>query len=344
MKHLSLKLIFAFLLLLFLFVGFRLFAPINNWSADKKNSSKILVDIPSGESFYNLAQVLEQKNLIRTELDLKLLVLITGRPSLKKGEYELSPSMSLWTLFQILKQGREREFQISFPEGFNHYEMTELLKSRSYKEAEQFQALVWDKDFIKSLTNQERHSLEGYLFPDSYLIKKHLPAKALIKTMFENFKKNYEQIPKKDLDFPLNKHEIVTLASLIEKETGLAGERPLIAGVFFNRLKKNQKLQTDPTILYSLYLARGFNIEKNIRKKDILFNSPYNTYTVQGLPPGPIANAGRESLKAVFYPVSSDFFYFVSRNDGSHHFSKTYKEHKKAVYKYQIQNYKQKSN
>ena len=126
------------------------------------------------------------------------------------------------------------------------------------------------------------------------------------------------------------------MASLIEKETGLAEERPLIASVFYNRLKKDMKLQTDPSILYSLYLVRGFDIEKNIRKKDILFSSPYNTYVVKGLPPGPIANPGQESLKAVFQPDSSDFLYFVSRNDGSHKFSKSYKEHQKAVYQYQI--------
>jgi len=323
---------FVFLFFFLVFASFRLFIPIN-----KKSSQSFLIDIPAGDSFYKTAEILEQKQAIRSALDLKLLVLITGRPYLKKGEYELSPSMSLWTLFQILKEGREREFQVSFPEGFNHYEMTRLLKSHDYKESTQFQALVWDKKFIQSLLGRGPDSFEGYLFPDSYLIKKHLPAHGLIKTMVQNFKQNYDLIPKKGLSFPLQKHEIVTLASLIEKETGLAKERPLIASVFFNRLKKNQKLQTDPTILYALYLTRGFDIEKNIRKKDILFDSPYNTYVVQGLPPGPIANPGKESLKAVFRPDSSDFFYFVSRNDGSHHFSKTYKEHKQAVYKYQIQ-------
>ena len=327
-----LKILLLFCLAFCLFVSFRLFVPL-----DSQNSAKILIDIPAGKSFYQTAQVLEEKNLLRKSLDLKLLVLITGRPSLKKGEYELSASMSLWTLFQILKQGKERVFQVSFPEGFNHYEMLELLNSHNYKGADQFQALVWNQSFIKSLLKTERDSLEGYLFPDSYQIKNYLPAKTLLKTMFENFNRAFEQIPKKSLDFPLSKHEVVTLASLIEKETGLASERALIASVFFNRLKKKQRLQTDPTILYSLYLTRGFDIEKNIRKKDILFNSPYNTYVVKGLPPGPIANAGRESLKAVFHPDSSDFFYFVSRNDGSHHFSKTYKEHKKAVFKYQIQ-------
>ena len=331
MKSLFLKIFFLFFFIFLFVVGFRLFVPF-----ERSKSRQLLIDIPAGSSFYRVALVLEEKKLIRSAWDLKLLVFLNGKAPLKKGEYELASSMSLWTQFQILKQGKEYEFQVSFPEGFNHYEMIELLRSHNYKEVDQFQSLVWDKKFIKQLLQKERDSLEGYLFPDSYKIKKYLPAETFIKNMVKKLEQVYEEIPKKTLETPLTKHEVITLASVIEKETGLASERALIASVFFNRLKINQKLQTDPTILYSLYLARGFDIEKNIRKKDILFPSPYNTYVVHGLPPGPIANVGRESLKAVFHPDSSNYFYFVSRNDGSHHFSKTYEEHKKAVYKYQI--------
>ena len=328
------KFILTFLLV---FAGFLLALTLRLSPLNKKESQKLLIDVPQGQTFYQLAEALEEKKLIRSARDLKLLVWLTGRPHLKKGEYELSSSMSLWTLFKILKEGKERVFKISFPEGFNHYEMAELLKSHNYHESESFLKAVWDKDFIKSLLNQETDSLEGYLFPDSYYLKKYLPAKKLIRTMFQNFTKNYQDIPKQSLTPSLTDHEAVTFASLIEKETGQAEERALIASVFFNRLRKNMKLQTDPTILYSLYLTRGFDIEKNIKKKDILFDFPYNTYVIKGLPPGPIANPGRESLKAVFNPSDSDFFYFVSRNDGSHYFSKTYKEHQKAVFKYQIQ-------
>lgn len=359
MKSFILKFFLFFFVVLFLVFSFRLFVPVSfigNFYEDTFGKTKTIIDVSSGESFYSIAQVLEQKKLIRQALDLKLLVLITGRPSLKKGEYELSHSMSLWAIYQVLKKGKEREFQVSFPEGFNHYEMAELLKSYNYKQTDEFRSLVWDKAFIKNLIELSTHndeektiheelikvfreqglnSLEGYLFPDSYVIKKYLPARKLIKAMFNNFIKNYKKLSQIPLDLSL--HEIVTLASIVEKETGLASERPLIASVFFNRLKINQKLQTDPTILYSLYLVRGFDMEKNIRKKDILFPSSYNTYVIKGLPPGPIANPGKESLKAVFEPSSSDFFYFVSRNDGSHYFSKTYEEHKKAVYQYQIQ-------
>ena len=325
--------LFLFFLCSVLLVGFFLYSlsPL-----DRGRSKKVFLDVPQGQSFYQLAEVLESKKLIRSSKHFKILVRLFGRPHLKRGEYELSPSFSVWKIFHILKEGRDRVFKISFPEGFNHYEMAELLKSHNYFYCDSFLEKVWDKKQIKKLLNQDFPSLEGYLFPDTYALKKYLPAEQLIQMMFDNFLKNYDEIPKKTTQIPLNRHEILTLASLIEKETGKPEERGLIASVFFNRLKINMKLQTDPTILYSLYLKRGFHIEKNIRKKDILLEAPYNTYVIKALPPGPIANPGKESLKAVFDPEPSSYLYFVSRNDGSHYFSRHYKDHKKAVYRYQI--------
>lgn len=316
----------------FIFGAVYLLSPL-----DKKNQTKLVVDIPPGQTFYQLAHHLKKQKVIKSAKNLKILIWLWGRPHLKRGEYELSPSMSLWTIFHILKEGKERVFKVSFPEGFNHYEMKELLKSHNYFYHEEFLKQVWNKALVKKLLREERISLEGYLFPDSYYLKKYLQAEKLIYNMFDNFLKNYGEVKANTLELKLTKHQVVTLASLIEKETGLAKERPLISSVFFNRLKKKMKLQTDPTILYALYLVKGFGIEKNIRKKDILFRSPYNTYVIKGLPPGPIANPGKESLRAVFYPDQSPYLYFVSRNDGSHQFSTNYKDHKKAVYKYQIQ-------
>ena len=292
--------------------------------------------MPPGKTFYQLAGELKEKKIISSEKLFKILIWLSGRPSLKQGEYEISSDMNFWKIFNHFKKGKVRSFKVSFPEGYNHYEMAEALKNHNYSEVDPFLNLVWNKNFIKKALNKDLESLEGYLFPDTYQLTKYLPAEELIKSMTQKFLKVYQEIPKAPLEVSLTDHQAVTLASLVEKETGLAEERPLIAGVFFNRLKKSMKLQTDPTILYSLYLTRGFDIEKNIKKKDILFKSPYNTYVVKGLPPHPIANPGRESLQAVFQPEKSDYFYFVSRNDGSHQFSTTYKEHEKAVYEYQI--------
>ena len=180
--------------------------------------------------------------------------------------------MSLWEIFNHFKKGKVRSFKVSFPEGFNHYEMAQALKNHNYSEVNSFLNLVWDKNFIKKILNQDLESLEGYLFPDTYQLTKYLPAKDLIKSMTQKFLEVYQEVALFPLEVDLTDHQVVTLASLVEKETGQAKERPLIAGVFFNRLKKDIKLQTDPTILYSLYLTRGFDIEKNIKKADIFIS------------------------------------------------------------------------
>lgn len=306
-----------------LFIAYRLFFPLNYGGKDEL----LFVDVPPGKTFYQLAEELEEKKLIRSHWDMKLLVRIFGLPSLPKGQYKLSNSRSVWEIFQTLKQGKDQGFLVSFPEGLNHYEMVEILKNHNWPAAEDFLKSVWNKKLVKKILKKDIDSFEGYLFPDSYRLKKYMDAQALIELMVQRFLKVYEKLSSLPLEYNLNQHQVVTFASLIEKETGAPEERPLIAGVFFNRLKINMKLQTDPTILYALYLEKGFDREKNIRKKDILFSSPYNTYVVHGLPPGPIANPGEKSLEAVFLPKKSKFLYFVSRNDGSHKFSETYEEH-----------------
>ena len=325
---------FGAVFLFSLFVCYRLFWPLD------LNGEKKLVDVAPGKTFYKLAEELEEENLIRSSLDMKILVRFFGSPPLPKGEYELSSSQSLLSVFQDLKQGREKPFLVSFPEGLNHYEMGELLKSHNWPASEDFLKEVWNKKLIKKILNKKFNSFEGYLFPDTYRLKKYMTAQALIELMTKIFLEVYKAFASLPMEKNFTQHQVVTFASLIEKETGQPKERPLIAGVFYNRLNLKMKLQTDPTILYALYLARGFDIKKNIRKKDILFPSPYNTYVIEALPPGPIANPGKESLQAVFLPEKSDFLYFVSKNDGSHKFSKSYKEHEKAVYKYQIKAFK----
>ena len=162
--------------------------------------------------------------------------------------------------------------------------MGALLNQHNWPATEKFLKEVWNKKLIKKLLNQDFNSFEGYLFPDSYRLKKYMKAQTLIELMTKRFLEVYKQFASLPLNRDFSPHQVVTFASLIEKETGDPKERPLISGVFYNRLNLNMKLQTDPTILYALYLTKGFDIEKNIRKKDILFPSPYNTYFVKGLP------------------------------------------------------------
>lgn len=321
----------AFCSLIFIF-----FAPKN------LQGEKVIVDVPPGETLYQVAEQLEQKNLIHKALFFKILVKLFPSRHLSVGEYELSSRLSLWSQFQKIRRGDIRYEWVTFPEGFNHYEMALLLKKRSWPGANEFLKLCQDRIFIKSLlgeTAETPSSLEGYLFPETYVLSKYGSPRTLLSEMVRQFLKVYSKERK---DSFLSRHEATTLASLIEKETGIPEERPLIASVFYNRLEKRMKLQTDPTILYGLFLKEGFERENNIRKKDILSPSPYNTYIIQGLPPGPITNFGRAALQAVFSPAESDYLYFVSRNDGSHLFTKTYTAHKKAVYKYQILPFKKK--
>jgi UPF0755 protein len=176
-------------------------------------------------------------------------------------------------------------------------------------------------------------SLEGYLFPETYHFSKHTSEQKIVQAMLNTFKQRItngdilDQIQKSDMSL----HEVITLASLIEKETGMNDERKHISSVFHNRLRRNMRLQTDPTVIYAIEEFDG-----NIRKKDLNIDSPYNTYRYKGLPPGPIANPGIKSIVAALNPIRSNHLYFVSRKDGSHHFSSNLREHNRAVQKYQL--------
>ncbi len=318
---------------------FELFQP-----ADPRGGREALVDVPPGMGFDQLALELEEKQLIRRALSLRILARAWGLPPLMAGEYKLSSGESLWQQFHKLRAGRAHHFSVTFAEGLNHHEIWEVLKGAGWPEADRLLRLVRDRPFVKKLLGAELDSLEGYLFPETYAITKYMKAETLLRLMAEEFSKAYREAAPASFRRAAktarhgikSRHEAVTFASLIEKETGAPEERPRISSVFHNRLRLGMKLQTDPTILYSLYLAKGFSHPKNIRKRDILFDSPYNTYVIHGLPPGPIASPGRESLRAVFSPEETDYLYFVSQNNGRHFFSKTLKEHNQAVYKYQI--------
>ena len=327
---LNFKFIFTFCLVAVLASSYYLFIPLSL----KKEAQ--VIDVYPGRSFFQIGRELKQKHLIRSELAFKLLVVLFFYPRLPVGEYDLSASSSLWFQFHKIRKGDSRYDPVTFAEGLNSHDIVEILKQKQWEGALEFSKLIRDKKFIKEVLNEERDSLEGYLFPETYRLQKYMSAKTLIKKMVKEFLKSYSEIKSSiPTPIPLSRHEVVTLASLVEKETADPKERPLIASVFYNRLKIGMKLQTDPTILYSLFLHTGV-MPKNIRKKDILFSYPYNTYVIKGLPPGPIANPGKLALKSCFSPEPTEALFFVSRNDGTHVFSNTYKEHQKAVYEYQV--------
>jgi UPF0755 protein len=193
-----------------------------------------------------------------------------------------------------------------------------------------FLQLARDPTFISSL-GLKIDTLEGYLYPDTYKFPRSVKAKEVVATMVDHFRQIFvPEMQARAMELKMTEHEVVTLASVIEKETGADGERAEISAVFHNRLRKRIPLQSDPTVIYGL---TGF--DGNIRKKDLSTPSPYNTYKVVGLPPGPIANPGLRAIQATLYPSNSHALYFVSRNDGTHQFSATLAEHNQAVEKYQ---------
>jgi UPF0755 protein len=313
-----------------LYVGYFLISPAG---IDKK---EVTFMVEKGSGLRIIAHELERERLVKNKnLFILCAVLKGGTKDIKAGEYSLNQTMSPVSIFHILSTGAIKTYTITIPEGLTVQQISALLAKKNLANMSDFITLAMDKSLIASY-HINGASLEGYLFPDTYIIGRDIDAQQLIDLMVKRFKNIFsallaeeERIPGKEL--PTN--DIVTLASIVEKESGRADEKPIIASVFLNRLKKGMRLESDPTVIYGLKDFAG-----NLKKKDLRTPGPYNTYLNYGLPPGPIANPGRESLKAVINPAETDYLYFVAKNDGSHHFSTTLSEHNKAVYRYQKRN------
>lgn len=303
------------------------------------NGEKILFEVPEGDNLSQASQRLKKQGIIKDILGFKILAKITGNTEIRLGEYELSCAQTPLAILQVLNKGVSVVRTITFPEGINVYEMAEQLEASGLGKKKKFLDLAFDKSLIKKLLGEEKYSLEGYLFPETYGMTKYDGEKKLINLMVQKFFSAYEELMEKygtsSMPVKLNRHEQVILASIVEKETGEPSERPIIASVFYNRMKKNMRLQTDPTILYGI-LDKTKVLKNNITKKDIQTKTRYNTYRISGLPYGPIANPGAKALEAVLNPASTNYLYFVSRNDGTHVFSQTYKQHQEAVRKFQL--------
>jgi len=254
---------------------------------------------------------------------------------LKAGDYEVSTEISVASFFQILQSGKIKGRIVTIPEGYNIFEISKLFEKEDLMSSEDFLAYVRSPETVVSLTGESLASLEGYLFPESYEITKATKGTDLIKRMVKTFLERYKEFEPLQGQLGWSRHQVITLASIVEKETGAAWERPLIASVFHNRLKKRMRLQTDPTVIYAKALSTG-NLEIKISRADLVMPHPYNTYHIYSLPPGPIANPGVEAIRSVFFPnKESQYLYFVSRNDGTHIFSETYEQHNKSVTEYQ---------
>jgi UPF0755 protein len=287
-----------------------------------------------GQSAGAVAQALAERGLVKHPWLFRALVLHrgTGR-SLQAGEYIFEGTLSLDDIVDKLVAGEVARYEVTFPEGKTYEEMAAIASARGV-DAKAFLKAARDPAPIRDL-DPEAKDLEGYLFPDTYEVTRTTDAPRLVARMLERFREVVVPLRPKLEQRELSLRHLVTLASIVELETARADERPRIAAVFLNRLAKGMLLQTDPSVIYALR-QRG-SWDGNIRKPDLQLDSPYNTYRFSGLPPGPIAAPGKESLLAVLSPAPTKDLYFVSRNDGSHEFNEDLASHERAVTRYQRQ-------
>jgi len=290
-----------------------------------------IVLIPDGSTFHQVAALLERESLIKSRSAFLLLGKAQeAERKIHPGEYELHAAMAPLDILGKLLAGRVVLHPVTIPEGYTVAQIADVLALQQITDRAEFLRLAKDPVFVKTL-GIAADRLEGYLYPDTYKFPRPSAARDVIRAMVDRMGQVFsDDLWSRARDLHLTQHEVLTLASVIEKETGAGDERPQISSVFHNRLKKRIPLQSDPTVIYGLE-----NFDGNLHKKDLSHPSPYNTYRWTGLPPGPIASPGAEAIRAALYPVPSAYLYFVSKNDGTHQFSATLIEHNKAVEKYQ---------
>ena len=287
------------------------------------------VEIEHGMSSRAIADLLAGEGLVRSRWAFLAVRFLHARAKLQAGEYRFGAEQTPFEIFGKISRGEVYFVVVTIPEGSNRFDIAAILEQARTIKPNDFLAASAEPESIRDL-DPKAPSLEGYLFPSSYQVTHTTTAKQLCRMMTNEFRKQWRALAPATLPGG-DVHRVVTLASLVEKETGLAAERPLVAGVFTNRLRLNMPLQCDPTTVYAALLDSRYN--GVIHKSDLASTNPYNTYAHSGLPPGPIANPGAPSLKAALHPSAESYLYFVARADGSggHHFSATLTEHEKAV-------------
>jgi len=333
MRYLKIAIVGGYILgisLLFYIIGLLYY---QTTSAPGTNNDSVIVEIPQGASLTRISHILSEQGLILSPSAFRLLAYIKNKQKqIQLGEFDLNAAMTPGEILEKITSGKSLLHSVTIPEGYRILEINQLLVNKGFTKDDEFILQTKNPTLIKQL-KIPTDSLEGYLFPDTYHFSRNTNAQAIVETMVNTFK---DKVLKKEYlqqaqTMGLSFHEIITLASIIEKETGAAEERKMISSVFHNRLKKNMLLQTDPTVIYAIK-----NFDGNLRKKDLSMDSPYNTYRYGGLPPGPIASPGLESITAALNPAETQNLYFVSKQDGHHQFSTNLSAHNMAVRKYQL--------
>jgi UPF0755 protein len=293
------------------------------------------VTIESGSGSRAIGRRLIDAGVVRNDATFRAALWRTGLArNLQAGEFRFDRPMTPIEVIEKIARGDVYNRRITFPEGLNIQEMARIFQQQEFGKASEFVEAARDVSGIRDL-DATATDLEGYLFPETYLLPRPATAARLVQSMVARFRQLYTPEMQQGVQSRgLTTRQAVTLASLVEKETALASERPVVAAVYLNRLKIGMAMQADPTVIYAL--QRGGRYNGNLRRDDLSFDSPYNTYRYAGLPPGPIAAPGLDSLKATATPASVDYLYFVSRNDGSHVFARTLAEHNENVRKFQV--------
>jgi UPF0755 protein len=307
-------------------------SPYKGYSEDRKR-----VEVRKGMSTAAILRQLRSAGVVRDEyVPLIYMKLLRNRESAKAGVYEFREPLAPVDVIDKLVRGEVVLNSITIREGLDRFAIARLFAAQGYGTEEQWKTVTDDPEPIRDIAPNAT-SLEGYLFPDTYKFDPGTPVQTITAAMVQNFRKNFSG-EMAYISTGLDLHQTVTLASIVETEARLPQERPVVASVYLNRIRKRMLLGADPTVIYAMKLADRWN--GNIRKADLQIDSPYNTYRTPGLPPGPIANPGVASLRAAAAPVATNFYYFVARQDGSHAFSTNINEHNQNVEKYQRQFYR----
>lgn len=295
-------------------------------------SGSVTVEIKKGDAIKTMAARLHEAGVLDNPLFFEIEARLSGAGGrLRAGEYLIEKNSSVRSVIKTLVDGKIVLHKVTIPEGLTIRQIGAALEKSGVVPAREFAEASADPDVLREF-GVPAGSPEGYLFPETYNFIKGTKGREAVSVMMKMFfAKAGKALPPDVMADPKRLYELVTLASIVEKETGTESEKKLVAAVFVNRLKKRMPLQSDPTVIYALP-----DFDGDIRKKDLSYDSPYNTYTRKGLPPGPIANPGLSSLLAALEPADADYLYFVAKNNGEHHFSATLDEHNKAVRRFQL--------
>lgn len=291
----------------------------------------IVLRVTRGEGLKTISSKLMRSGVVASDKLFIVYIMSRGlQDTLKAGEYEFKKGSTMSRVADKISKGDVVSYMVTIPEGMTVREIGGILRDNHVVGKEEFIRLTGDKELRAELLGDGTVSFEGYLFPDTYSYTRGVTALELINIMVEKFNSVYRSLGTTRGDINLSDNEILTLASIIEKETGDASERSLVSAVFHNRLRIGMKLDSDPTVIYGL----GQDFNGRLTRSDLNRMTDYNTYLIRGLPPGPIANPGKDSIAAALNPADVDYLYFVSKGDGTHRFSSSYKDHQRAVFRY----------